>query len=491
MVGDHLYFDIFAEILYRMKISVITMAACLLSISAFGQVGINTQTPAATLDVTARTTGTSTTTAEGLIAPRLTITDLNAKASAYGAAQAGSLIYVTDAANGIPAGQTANINAAGYYFFDGTGWLKVTTGNGGGSGSSGSSNDIYTGDGALTANRTVALSDKTLAFTANPTTGTSHFTVDDNTLSVDALNDKVGIGTSVPAEKLHVENGNMFMHHDSPTLYFQSTIPDTNSSYNYNYNSNQGSIVFYKGVNSTTDGMYMRHVGNPTAYEGGNHLQFGSIEGGTYYPIMNIANLLRKVMIGTNVVPTGGYQAKLIVSGGTSNGTTNPAIQIIDGKQGAKKVLMSDAYGVGSWTGEAVLTAPSTVYTWDNSGASGTLGYYQHYKFGPYTVGKTGWYMIQSDWKYQQSYANGDNGLGTVQIQINTSSGNTMLDYYNNASILDLPADETLVLNGMRAIAMLSGKMIYLTTNRNYFVHVESNTVDVNGIQRLKLNYVQ
>lgn len=168
----HFYIDIFAQILYRMKNEMITGVLCLFSISAFGQVGINTQTPAATLDVAARTTGTSTTTAEGLIAPRLTIADLNAKTSAHGASQAGSLIYVTDASNGSASGQTGNINAAGYYFFDGSVWLKVTTGNAGGSASS---NDIYNGDGALTANRTVAMSDKTLAFTANPTGGTSHF----------------------------------------------------------------------------------------------------------------------------------------------------------------------------------------------------------------------------------------------------------------------------------------------------------------------------
>lgn len=470
-----------------MKTEMITGVLCFFSISAFGQVGINTQTSAATLDVAALTTGTSTTTAEGLIAPRLTIADLNAKASAYGSSQAGSLIYVTDAANGSAAGQTGNINAAGYYFFDGSVWLKVTTGNAGGSASS---NNIYNDDGAITANRTVAMSDKTLAFSANPTSGTSHFTVDDNTLSVDALNNRVGIGTNAPSDKLHVENGNIFMHHDSPTLYFQSTIPDVNSSYYYNLNSNQGSIIFYKGVNSTTDGMYMRHIGNPTAYEGGNYLQFGSIEGGTYYPIMNIANSLRKVMIGTNTIPIGGYQAKLIVNGSTFTGAPAPAIQILDGKQGEKKVLISDAYGLGSWTGEAVLSAPSTVYTWDNSGASGALGYYTHYTYGPYTVGKTGWYLIQSEWRYQQQYANGDNGVATVQLQINTSGGNTMVDN-DNPSILDMPADETRVVNGMRAVSMLAGKMVYLTTNRNYFVHVESNTVNVSGSQKFKLNYVQ
>lgn len=462
-----------------MKTIMITGAISLFSVSVSGQVGINTQTPAATLDVASRTTGTATTVPEGLIAPRLTIADLNAKSSAYGASQAGSLIYVTDAANGSASGQTTNITAVGYYFFDGSGWLKVSTGGGG---STGSGNDLYSNNGTLSANRTVALSDKTLAFNASPTTGTSHFTVDDTTLSVDALNNKVGLGTYAPVEKLHIENGNMFMHHDSPTIYFQSTVPNNSS----NPNSNNGSIVFYEGANSSTEGMYIRHINNPTGLFGGNQLQLGSIENGTYNPVMKINNITKQIIFDSpNFINFGTVYPKLLINSDTANG----AIQITDGTQGSNRVLTSDASGRGTWK-TGILAAPSTVYTWDNSGASGTLGYYQHYTYGPYTVAKTGWYLIQSEWRYQQQSANGDNGLGTVQLQINTASGNTMIDY-DNPSILDMPANDTCVINGMRAFSMLSGKMIYLTTNRNYYVHVESNNVNINGSQKFKLNYVQ
>ncbi|GEN78212.1 hypothetical protein CHA01nite_39520 [Chryseobacterium hagamense] len=461
----------------------ITGVLCLFSVSAFGQVGINTQTPAATLDVAARTTGTSTTTAEGLIAPRLTLADLNAKAAAYGASQAGSLIYVTDAANGSPAGQTANINAAGYYFFDGTAWLKVTTGNAGGSVSS---NDIYNGDGALTANRTVAMSDKTLAFSANPTGGTSHFTVDDTTLSVDALNNRVGIGTNAPSEKLQVDGGNMFMHHDSPTLYFQSTIPNNSS----NSNSNNGSVVFYEGTNSTAEGMYMRHVNNPTNYSGRNFLQFGSIDNGTYNPIMNIANLSQQVLINSPTVV--GFDGTIFPKLSINSNVANGAIQIVDGTQGNNKVLTSDASGKASWK-TGILAAPSTTYTWDNSGASGTLGYYQNYVYGPYTVGKTGWYEIQSKWRYIQSpssVSGGDQGVGSVWMQINTSGNNNMYAL-TDAPLSEQPIDETIVANQLFSTVMLSGRMLYLTSGKNYFIHIIGAYVDVVGSQNFILNYVQ
>jgi hypothetical protein len=463
-----------------MKISVITLAVCLSSISAYGQVGINTQTPAATLDVAARTTGTSATTPEGLIAPRLTIADLNAKASAYGTAQAGSLIYITDAANGSPSGQTASINAIGYYFFDGSVWLKVTTG------STGSTNDIYSSDGALAADRTVALSDKTLAFTANPTTGTSHFTVDGATLSVDALNNRVGIGTNVPTEKLHIENGNMFMHHDSPTIYFQSTIPDDYS----NPNNNNGSIVFYNGANSTTEGMYMRHVNNPTGYVGGNQLQFGSINNGAFTSVLNIGNITKQVLIGTTSPSSNnGNYSKLVINSDTANG----AIQIIDGTQGNNKVLTSDAIGRGTWKSITGLAAPSTTYTWDNPGASGTLGYYQNYVYGPYTVGKTGWYEIQSKWRYIQSppsVSGNDQGVGSLWMQINTSGTNSMYAL-TDPSLADQPIDETMVANQLFSMAMLSGRMLYLTSGKNYFIHLTGAYLDVVGSQRFILNYIQ
>lgn len=53
-----------------------------------------------------------------------------------------------------------------------------------------------------------------------------------------------------------------------------------------------------------------------------------------------------KVLVGTATVPTGGSTAKVIIN----NGTTNGAIQIKDGTEGANKMLVSDANGVGKWT---------------------------------------------------------------------------------------------------------------------------------------------
>lgn len=71
------------------------------------------------------------------------------------------------------------------------------------------STNLYTTDGFLTGNRTVAQNTSTIAFTNTATTGTSHFTIDETTLNIDAVNNRVGIGTANPAESLSIVGGSI------------------------------------------------------------------------------------------------------------------------------------------------------------------------------------------------------------------------------------------------------------------------------------------
>ncbi|MDR1763559.1 MAG: hypothetical protein LBR64_06375, partial [Dysgonamonadaceae bacterium] len=84
--------------------------------------------PKATLDV--RKGGTK---ADGIIAPVLTGNELKGNDSKYGTDQTGAIVYVTAAASPTTT-KTANVTAAGYYYFDGSVWqsLKGTDGGGGG-----------------------------------------------------------------------------------------------------------------------------------------------------------------------------------------------------------------------------------------------------------------------------------------------------------------------------------------------------------------------
>ncbi|WP_346984428.1 hypothetical protein [Chryseobacterium sp. POE27] len=105
----------------------ITTAVLLFSMTAFAQVGINNTSPKATLDITAKTNGTKP---EGLIIPQLSGSDIRTATAAgvYGTNQKGLIVYAS-AADSAPAGATANITAPGYYYFDGSAWQKIATGN--------------------------------------------------------------------------------------------------------------------------------------------------------------------------------------------------------------------------------------------------------------------------------------------------------------------------------------------------------------------------
>ena len=102
-----------------MKKNIILFTALLLSGVAYSQVGIDTDTPKATLDIKA--SPTSTTKIDGLIAPRLKGSELKTNDPKYTSDQDGAIVYVTEAlasANTSP--KTANVTSIGYYYYDAT-----------------------------------------------------------------------------------------------------------------------------------------------------------------------------------------------------------------------------------------------------------------------------------------------------------------------------------------------------------------------------------
>lgn len=89
-----------------------------------GQVGINTTTPQATLQIDGKPA--IATELDGIIPPRLTGNQLQAKN--YTNLQNGALVYVTNATTS-PSGQTINVKSAGIYFFNSflNQWVSLTT----------------------------------------------------------------------------------------------------------------------------------------------------------------------------------------------------------------------------------------------------------------------------------------------------------------------------------------------------------------------------
>ena len=95
--------------------------------------------------------------------------------------------------------------------------------------------DTFTGavtfDAAVTVNSTATI--------------TGDLTVDTNTLHVDATNDRVGIGTDSPAQKLDV-NGNIRVQGTYPKIEFV----DTDSNPDFTLIGGNGSFLFYDETNS-------------------------------------------------------------------------------------------------------------------------------------------------------------------------------------------------------------------------------------------------
>lgn len=114
-----------------MKKSIICFGITFLSYFGFAQVGINNNSPKATLDI--KGTPETASVNDGIIPPNITFSQLAAK-TGYGSQQSGAIIYVTDG-GGTLAETTSNpavrlVAQPGIYAFDGTVWHSMASKSG-------------------------------------------------------------------------------------------------------------------------------------------------------------------------------------------------------------------------------------------------------------------------------------------------------------------------------------------------------------------------
>jgi hypothetical protein len=145
----------------------------LLSISTYAQnVGVGTAAPAAKLDVTSSNSG--------ILIPRVVLTS-TATAAPVSSPVTSMMVY-----NSNTAGAGATAVTPGYYYWNGSAWVRVIDNN--------SVPNIYTADGSLTGNRTVTMAADNL--TLSSTTG--------NLIFSPSSTGRVGIGTAGPLSSLDV-----------------------------------------------------------------------------------------------------------------------------------------------------------------------------------------------------------------------------------------------------------------------------------------------
>lgn len=169
------------------------VALLLFSSASYAQVGINAANPTSTLEVVAKNATGAATNVDGLLVPRVD----RQRAQSMTTIPTSTMIYVNNATTGTQTGIAVNINAVGYYYYNGLAWVKLENP----SGTVFSNLNIYNGDGTLQGNRIVTQGANTLSFLAS---AVNAFSVDGTTLSVDAANHRLGLGTAAPSNKLHV-----------------------------------------------------------------------------------------------------------------------------------------------------------------------------------------------------------------------------------------------------------------------------------------------
>jgi len=170
--------------------------------------------------------------------------------------------------------------------------------------------------GALIQNTTVAQGAHTMAFISTATNG---FSVDGTTFSVDAANDRIGIGTAAPARTLHVKGTGIALQGADTSCIMNSSLADRQ-------------ILHIRGKTSLKDGAGINLYGDTDS----DAATAGNIRFYTDSTIRICILKDGKVGIGhnnpTEVLDVGGQ------------------IRIRGGSPAANKVLMSDdANGAASW----------------------------------------------------------------------------------------------------------------------------------------------
>lgn len=293
----------------------------LFSVAASAQVGINTTTPNASsmLDITA--------TDKGLLIPRISIPNLNAAAPVTAPATS-LLVYNTNVATGI-----------GFYYWDSSKWTPF----------SGGGTDDWTNSGpniynANTGNVGVGTANPTTKFHVENTAGATTVAFldgfEDNTLAPFTTSGTGGSWTTTATAgqfnvgAIGAKSGSGVVSGVS-TMNLAVTIPTGGSPFSFNYR-----------VDSEASYDYLRFY-----IDGVQQNQWsGTVAWATYSGTLTAGNHTLTWKYEKDSSTNSGLDAAFIDQISITNTTVaQPAIRIVDGSQGAGKVLTSDANGNATW----------------------------------------------------------------------------------------------------------------------------------------------
>lgn len=334
----------------------------LLPLLSIAQVGVNTTTPRAALDVES--------TNNGVLIPRVQLTSILDNSTIVNP-NAGPLETSTLVYNIAPAGLVPNNVVAGFYYWNGSQWTAIagnTTNNWSLTGNAGTNPTTLFGSNFSATENFIGTTDyEDLLFGTNNRPLLKMTAFGNIGIGVNNPNAKLQIDDNSPyitgwIRKTNVDNG--FSGYVSPTFIVQttSTLSEVNDR-------NVNAEFISSGINSATN-----IAANFYAAGGANNYaiiaDYGDIGFGTSTPTtkLHIEN------------PTAG------------------ALRIVDGTQGAGRILTSDATGVATWQtpsslsswsllGNSALSTPATPVTYGTSLIGGTENFIGTTNANDLTVG--------------------------------------------------------------------------------------------------------
>ncbi len=298
----------------------ILLSLALVPLAYSAQIGINTPTPASTLDITAKDPTGTATTVDGVVIPRVD----RLRAQNMSAVPTSTLIYINDISTGTSAGTTVDVASVGFYYFDGTKWVALVT--------TPSNNDWRTTGNAGTdpANNFIGTTDnQNLVFKRNNA----------NSGVLSTVNTSFGVGSLSPTTTAILSTAYGVSSLSAATAGSVANAAFGNQALTANTTGGQNAAFGYQSLLANTTGARMTAIGSGAlkASNGGDNVAVGYnaldvLAGTTGFNVAVGADALGSLTTGSGNTAIGDNTG-LPASGAGGNALTSGSGNILIGSQ--------------------------------------------------------------------------------------------------------------------------------------------------------------
>lgn len=366
-----------------MKKSYLLLGGLMLSGFSFAQVGVDTETPKTTMDVSAKrnTSGVLIDNSKtfGLQAPRLTRAELTANTATYGTNQNGALVYITDVSAGTQLGQRIKIDAVGYYYFDGSAsiWQKLNS-------------DATSIEPWNIENSTLPANSNDKNIYQNSSIGISHRSAGSNTAGYFKTR-------LVPRALSIVGDGN-----GSDDFLIQSFTDASASSAQITQNRTRGKVGAVLPVSTSDNIGFVNFGANGSTAVDPSYIQSANITATVGTGTISTSSVPIDLTFNTGTSSTPAERLRITNTGNVGINTASPAtklhivsteaskaFQMQDGSEGTGKFLASNSVGQATWVNSPLVPITSSTSDGQQTGLIDVLE--DQYVYKKITLTKGRW----------------------------------------------------------------------------------------------------